>query len=68
MGDAGAAGNEADPREMEGVRSAIPAEVEARYMEGCGGTYCMIEQPERTAQVLGGWLARHPAPATHAAA
>ena len=72
MGDAGVAGNEANQREIELVKEAIPAPVETHFVEGCGGTYFMIEEPEDTAAALVDWmdrasiLAAEPAVGAHA--
>ena len=61
IGDAGVAGNEANQREIELVKSQIPAKVETYLIPGCGGTYFMIEEPEETARVLIDWLNSNPA-------
>jgi len=61
MGDAGVASNEANQREIERVRAMIPGETELQLVEGCGGTYFMIEEPEETARILLDWMRRHPA-------
>lgn len=68
MGDSGVAGNEANKRELEFIGGAIPGEVENRFINGCGGTYYMIEQPEETARVLTEWVRKHPATGSSVAA
>lgn len=68
MGDAGVASSEANRREVERVREMIPGETELHLVEGCGGTYFMIEEPEETARVLVDWMQRHPAAAKQALA
>jgi 3-oxoadipate enol-lactonase len=60
MGDAGVAGNEANQREIDLVKTTIKAKVETHLIEGCGGTYFMIEEPEETARALIEWLNANP--------
>lgn len=60
MGDAGVAGNETNKREIERIQKAVRGEVEAEFIEGCGGTYYMIEEPEKTVEALTLWLRKHP--------
>jgi pimeloyl-ACP methyl ester carboxylesterase len=60
MGDAGVAGNETNRREVTRIKETIPGGADTHFIEGCGGTYFMIEAPEQTAEALINWTKKHP--------
>ncbi len=59
MGTAGVLGNEATQSEIRYVEKCIPG-VEKVLIEGSGGTYSMIDNPEKHCEALIDWLKKHP--------
>lgn len=55
MGTEGVAGVETMMREIAYVEQSIKV-VEKKYIEGSGGTYCMIDSPEKTSEAILDWL------------
>ena len=68
MGDAGVAGNETNQRELARVSESISAPGETHFIEGTGGTFYMIEEPDETARLLVDWMDKHPTKHKRAAA
>jgi len=59
MGTEGVAGNKTTQSEMKYVEECIPG-AEKVYIEGSGGTYYMIDNPEKTSEAVVDWLKKHP--------
>jgi pimeloyl-ACP methyl ester carboxylesterase len=60
MGTEGVAGNQTTQSEIRFVQESIPG-AETTYIQGSGGTYYMIDNPEKTCEALMEWLKKHPA-------
>lgn len=60
MGTEGVAGDEVMIQEIAHVEKNIKV-VEKKYIEGSGGTYYMIDSPEKTAEAIVDWLERYKA-------
>ena len=58
MGTEGVAGDEVMIQEIAHVEKHIDV-VEKVYIEGSGGTYYMIDSPEKTADAITDWLERY---------
>lgn len=59
MGTEGVAGNKTTQSEIRYVQESIPG-AETAYIQGSGGTYYMIDNPEKTCQAVLDWLKKHP--------
>ena len=59
MGTEGVAGDEAMESEIKFVEDNIPG-AEKIFIEGSGGTYSMIDNPEKTCAAILEWMKKHP--------
>ncbi|MFH0814048.1 MAG: alpha/beta hydrolase [Pseudomonadota bacterium] len=59
MGTEGVAGNKTTQSEIKFVEYNIPG-AEKVFIEGSGGTYYMIDNPEKTCAAILDWIKKHP--------